>query len=251
MLTTRQGLSSAAIERLIAQHVADAIAAYEANQSNGNETQNKAGGSAGGVEHTTQGCSYKAFLNCQPQNFIGTKGAVGLTRWFEKMKFVFRISNCATDCQVKFATCTLLDGALTWWNSHVKTKLENKLWNLTVKGTDVVGYTQRFQELALLCPKMVLDDKEKIERYVLLLQLMLTTTKSGKMSRIVIITNNKTKGKKWEGYTLLELVTRHDMLELCRSTTSASFITIVHVPINVETARKSATKQEIVGPLPR
>ncbi|GKA41126.1 hypothetical protein Tco_0733719, partial [Tanacetum coccineum] len=86
-----------------------------------NETQNEAGGSVGGVEHTTRGCSYKAFLNYQPQNFAETEGAVGLTRCFEKMEYVFFISNCATDCQVKFATCTLLDGALTWWNSHVKT----------------------------------------------------------------------------------------------------------------------------------
>ncbi|GKG32375.1 hypothetical protein Tco_0429885, partial [Tanacetum coccineum] len=37
------------------------------------------------------------------------------------MEFVFHISNCATNCQVKYATCTLLDSALTWWNSHVKT----------------------------------------------------------------------------------------------------------------------------------
>ncbi|GJS03346.1 reverse transcriptase domain-containing protein [Tanacetum coccineum] len=195
MMTTRQGLSSAAIERLIAQHVADAIAAYEANRSNGNATQNEASGSAVGVENTARGSSYKAFLNCQPRNFVRTEGLVGLTRWFEKMESVFRISNCATDCQVNFATCTLLDGALTWWNSHVKTvrideahemswkdlmklmikvyfprnkiqNLENDLWNLTVKGTDVAGYTQRFQELAFFCPKMVLDEEEKIKRYI-------------------------------------------------------------------------------------
>ncbi|GJZ03515.1 hypothetical protein Tco_0536790 [Tanacetum coccineum] len=43
-----------------------------------------------------------------------TEGVVGLARWFEKMKFLFRISNCATGSQVKFATCTLDDGALTW-----------------------------------------------------------------------------------------------------------------------------------------
>ncbi|GJS02028.1 putative reverse transcriptase domain-containing protein [Tanacetum coccineum] len=49
------------------------------------------------------------------------KGVVGLARWFKKMEFVFRISNWATSSQVKFATCTLLDGALTWWNSHVHT----------------------------------------------------------------------------------------------------------------------------------
>ncbi|GJV53467.1 putative reverse transcriptase domain-containing protein [Tanacetum coccineum] len=43
-------------------------------------------------------------------------------------------------------------------------KMENELYNLSVKGTDVVGYTQRFQELALLCPGMVLDEEKKIKR---------------------------------------------------------------------------------------
>ncbi|GKD51502.1 reverse transcriptase domain-containing protein [Tanacetum coccineum] len=31
-------------------------------------------------------------------------------------------------------------------------KMENELWNLTVKDNEVVNYTQRFKELALLCP---------------------------------------------------------------------------------------------------
>ncbi|GJS18595.1 putative reverse transcriptase domain-containing protein [Tanacetum coccineum] len=86
--------------------------------------------------------------------------------WFEKMESVFHISNCTVACQVKFATCNLLGSALAWWNSHVKTvghdvaygmtwktlrkmmtdkycprseikKLEIKIWNLKVKGTDV------------------------------------------------------------------------------------------------------------------
>ncbi|GJS21987.1 putative reverse transcriptase domain-containing protein [Tanacetum coccineum] len=37
------------------------------------------------------------------------------------MESVFSISNCTAASQVKFATCTLQDDALTWWNSHVKT----------------------------------------------------------------------------------------------------------------------------------
>nr|GEY11295.1 reverse transcriptase domain-containing protein [Tanacetum cinerariifolium] len=43
-------------------------------------------------------------------------------------------------------------------------KLENDLWNLCVKGTDVAGYTRLFQELTLLCPGMVLEENDKIER---------------------------------------------------------------------------------------
>nr|GFB10099.1 reverse transcriptase domain-containing protein [Tanacetum cinerariifolium] len=37
---------------------------------------------------------------------------------FEKMETVFNISNCPPKYQVKYATCTLQDNALTWWNSH-------------------------------------------------------------------------------------------------------------------------------------
>ncbi|GKB27957.1 putative reverse transcriptase domain-containing protein [Tanacetum coccineum] len=45
-------------------------------------------------------------------------------------------------------------------------KLEVELWNLKVKGTDVLGYNQRFQELALLCVRMFSEESDKIEKYV-------------------------------------------------------------------------------------
>ncbi|GJT11124.1 putative reverse transcriptase domain-containing protein [Tanacetum coccineum] len=49
------------------------------------------------------------------------EGVVGLTRWIEKMESVFNISGCAVENQVKFATCTLLGAALTWWNGQIRT----------------------------------------------------------------------------------------------------------------------------------
>ncbi|GJR71454.1 reverse transcriptase domain-containing protein [Tanacetum coccineum] len=133
--------------------------------------------------------------SCNPHDFKGTEGAIGLTDWFEKMEFVFHISDCAESWQVKYATCTLQDEALTWWNSYVKTmnseaaysigwkvlkemlieeycpsheiqNIEAELWNLTVNGSNVVGYTRKCQELALLCPNIVPTEKKKIERYV-------------------------------------------------------------------------------------
>nr|GEX71694.1 putative reverse transcriptase domain-containing protein [Tanacetum cinerariifolium] len=66
-------------------------------------------------------CSYTDFMKCQPLNFKGTEGVVGLSQWLEKMESVFHISGCTIDNQVKFATCTLLGAALTWWNGHVRT----------------------------------------------------------------------------------------------------------------------------------
>nr|GEZ00887.1 hypothetical protein [Tanacetum cinerariifolium] len=69
---------------------------------------------------TVRPCFYADFMKCQPLNFKGTKGMVGLTQWIEKMESVFQISGCAIENQVKFATCTLLDAALTWWNSQIR-----------------------------------------------------------------------------------------------------------------------------------
>ncbi|GKC62673.1 putative reverse transcriptase domain-containing protein [Tanacetum coccineum] len=45
-------------------------------------------------------------------------------------------------------------------------KLEGKMYNLKVKGTDVVGYNQLFQELALICARMFPEELDKIEKYV-------------------------------------------------------------------------------------
>ncbi|GJX53868.1 putative reverse transcriptase domain-containing protein [Tanacetum coccineum] len=97
------------------------------------------------------------------------EGVVGLTRWIEKMESVFNISGCAVENQVKFATCTLLGAALTWWNGQIRTfgeikKLEIELWNLKVKGNDVPAYTERFQELTLICTKFVANETEKVDK---------------------------------------------------------------------------------------
>ncbi|GJZ49824.1 reverse transcriptase domain-containing protein [Tanacetum coccineum] len=148
-----------------------------------------------GTVRTPRECTYKDFLNCKPLTFKGTEGVVVLSQWFEKMESVFHISNCAVENQVKFATCTFLGNALTWWNSHMKTvtqdvayamdwkalkkmmtvkycprgeikKLEIELWNLKVKGTDVASYTLRFQELALMCGRMFHEESEEVEKYV-------------------------------------------------------------------------------------
>nr|GEY77037.1 hypothetical protein [Tanacetum cinerariifolium] len=58
-------------------------------------------------------CTFQDFLKCKPDTFSRTVGVVGLTRWFEKMETVFNISNCPPKYQVKYATCTLQNSALT------------------------------------------------------------------------------------------------------------------------------------------
>ncbi|GKF64355.1 hypothetical protein Tco_0187803 [Tanacetum coccineum] len=80
------------------------------------------------------------------------------------MESVFNISGCAIKNQVKFATCTLLGAALTWWNGQIRT-LEIELLNLKVKGNDVPAYTERFQELTLICTKFLANETEKVDKY--------------------------------------------------------------------------------------
>ncbi|GJV00525.1 hypothetical protein Tco_1329795 [Tanacetum coccineum] len=65
-------------------------------------------------------CSYTEFMSCQPFNFKGTEGAVGLIHWFEGIKSVFLRSNYTEDCKVKFYTGTLTEEALSWWNSFAQ-----------------------------------------------------------------------------------------------------------------------------------
>ncbi|GJU83816.1 retrotransposon protein, putative, ty3-gypsy subclass [Tanacetum coccineum] len=107
-----------------------------------------------------RGCSYKEFMSCQPTYFKGTKGAVGLTRWFERLESMFFISKCAENDKVKYATGTLLNEAL----SREVQKLEVELWNHMVKGVDITTYNLRFQELAILCPAIVLTIEKLLER---------------------------------------------------------------------------------------
>nr|GEZ75824.1 reverse transcriptase domain-containing protein [Tanacetum cinerariifolium]GEZ77337.1 reverse transcriptase domain-containing protein [Tanacetum cinerariifolium] len=85
-----------------------------------NASQNSSGGPRRPVQ-PARICSYTDFMKCQPLNFRGTEGVVGLSRWVEKMESVFHTSGCVVENQVKFAACTMLDVALTWWNGHVRT----------------------------------------------------------------------------------------------------------------------------------
>ncbi|GJU02116.1 reverse transcriptase domain-containing protein [Tanacetum coccineum] len=140
-------------------------------------------------------CIYKEFMSCQPFNFKGMEGTVGLICWFERTESVFLRSNCTEDCKVKFATGTLTKEALSWWNSFTQPigieevykiswsefkkllikkycprtevkKMEDEFYNLTIKGNDLKTYIRRFQELAILFPTMVPNFEKLIKVFI-------------------------------------------------------------------------------------
>nr|GEV10188.1 reverse transcriptase domain-containing protein [Tanacetum cinerariifolium] len=139
--------------------------------------------------------NYKEFISCQPFYFNGTKGTVGLIRWFEWTESVFSRSNCAEENKVTFATGTLTDDALSWWNAYAQPigieqdnkttwaklkrlltnkycprnevkKMEDEFYNLIVKGNDLKTYIRRFQEIAVLCTNMVPNTKKLMEVFI-------------------------------------------------------------------------------------
>ncbi|KAJ9536718.1 hypothetical protein OSB04_un000103 [Centaurea solstitialis] len=146
-------------------------------------------------EHRERECTYKSFRSCNPKEFHGTEGAVGLLTWLEGMESVLHISKCTEGNKVEYAACLLQGRALTWWNTQVQTrgreatsqiswedfkkmlkdefcprseiqKLEAELWHHEMKGNDVTTYTTRFHELARLVPHLVTPEQNRVDRYV-------------------------------------------------------------------------------------
>ncbi|GKB20616.1 putative reverse transcriptase domain-containing protein [Tanacetum coccineum] len=116
----------------------------------------------GGVVPVTREYTYQDFLKCQPLFFKGTKGVVGLTRWFQKIEIVIHISNCPSKYQVKYASCTLQNSALTWWNSQKRTIRTDVAYAMTWKELMKL----MTEELILLCTKMVPKEEDKVEKYI-------------------------------------------------------------------------------------
>ncbi|GJZ80506.1 reverse transcriptase domain-containing protein [Tanacetum coccineum] len=113
--------------------------------------------------------NYKEFISCQPFYFNENK--------------------------VTFANGTLTDDALSWWNAYAQpmgveqanritwtelkrlltnkycprteiNKMEEELYNLTVKGNDLKPYVRRIEELTVLCPNMVPNNEKLLEAFI-------------------------------------------------------------------------------------
>ncbi|GJU01748.1 putative reverse transcriptase domain-containing protein [Tanacetum coccineum] len=138
---TTTTVTNSQLKAMIDQGVTAALAARDADRSmNGDDSYNSRTG--------------------------GTEGVVELTQLFEKIETVFSISNCSMENQIKFSTYLKKKMIDKYCPSTDIKKLKAELWNLKVKGTNVIGYNQCFQELALMCVRMFPEESDKIKRYV-------------------------------------------------------------------------------------
>nr|GEX42781.1 hypothetical protein [Tanacetum cinerariifolium] len=118
MLTTKQGISSDAIEQLIAKRVDDALTAYEANQNNGNGngSHDETNGSARRNMHTALGIDATYEIS-----------------WKELMKMMTEVYCLRNEIQ----------------------KMESESWNLIVKNNDVCGNYKRVGHMTKDCRTLV------------------------------------------------------------------------------------------------
>ncbi|GKB55908.1 putative reverse transcriptase domain-containing protein [Tanacetum coccineum] len=184
---TRTRMTQDAINELIAKHVYEALKAYDAARNpktkaefeneqqddhvkgevnNGNGNGNGNGNpnvNIRGVVPVARECTYQDFMKCQPLNFKGTEGVVGLIRWFKKIET--RI--IGTDAAFSMSWRELLKLMIkVYCPRNEIQKMEFELWNLIVKSNDLAAYTRRFQELTMMCTKMVPKEEDRVEKFI-------------------------------------------------------------------------------------
>ncbi|GJR13320.1 hypothetical protein Tco_0795972 [Tanacetum coccineum] len=154
-------VTDAQLQALIDQGVAAAMAEVEASRVRNGYNSN---GSGSRPAQVVRECSYSKFLKCKPLDFKGTEGVVELTRWFEKMEY----DHYSEQYAIPMATLKKMMTDKYCPRGEIK-KIETEMWNLKVKGTDVVAYSRRFQQLALMCSRMFPEeiDKMKYNRWLL------------------------------------------------------------------------------------
>ncbi|GKA34872.1 putative reverse transcriptase domain-containing protein [Tanacetum coccineum] len=160
-------MTQAAICRMIKENVDADIAAERARHANvGNDARGSGPARGQDAAPAARECTFSGFMN-----------------------------DCAEGKKVRFAAATLQGPALIWWNAKIATmgletvnqmswtemkqlmtaeffpieevqRMEHKLWNLKVKEYSIVAYTQRFNELALMCPRMVEPERVKVDAYI-------------------------------------------------------------------------------------
>nr|GEV74033.1 hypothetical protein [Tanacetum cinerariifolium] len=130
----------------------------------GNGNGNKGGNGNGNTNqndrstmHVAHECTYHDFVKCQPLNFKGTEGLFGV----DKMRTIGADAAFAMSWR---ELMKLMTEVYCLRNEIQKMKFE--LWNLTMKNNGLAAYTQRFQELTMMCTKMVPEEEDRVEKFI-------------------------------------------------------------------------------------
>ncbi|GJX78643.1 putative reverse transcriptase domain-containing protein [Tanacetum coccineum] len=151
---TTTSVTSAQLKEMIDQGVTTALAAHDADRNMNGDDNHNSGMGVRRTERVARECTYQDFMKCQPLYFKGTEGVDRMGTVVHDVAYEMTWTDLKKKMTDKYCP-----------RGEIK-KLEVELWNLKVKGTDVIGYNQRFQELALRCVRMSPEESDKIEKYV-------------------------------------------------------------------------------------
>ncbi|GKC92880.1 putative reverse transcriptase domain-containing protein [Tanacetum coccineum] len=152
MTITRSGMTPEAIEELVNRRMEEALVAHEVTCSANaletkNQSQNGSDGDNGNGENGNGGNGNGRNENVRGLNShkrtIGIEAAFAMS-WRELMKLMTEVYCPRNEIQ----------------------KMESELWNLAVKNNDLAAYTHRFQELTMMCTKMVLEEEGRVEKFI-------------------------------------------------------------------------------------
>ncbi|GJW27274.1 putative reverse transcriptase domain-containing protein [Tanacetum coccineum] len=125
---TTTPMTDAQIKALIAQGVADALAERDTDRSRNGDDSHDSGTDGRRRMPVARECTYTDFLKCQPLNFKGTEGVVGLTQWTVRHDVAYAMPWKTLKKMMTDKYCP---------RGEIK-KLEIELWNLKVKESDEV-----------------------------------------------------------------------------------------------------------------
>nr|GEW84659.1 putative reverse transcriptase domain, ribonuclease H-like domain protein [Tanacetum cinerariifolium] len=126
----------------------------------------RAGGPAGGPAAAPMAweCTFTGFMKCGPTQFHGTEGAVGLVRWFKKIENTFEIRREVANGRPWTEVKQMMTDE--FYPTKEVQRLEDELRHLKLRDLNIATYTERFNELALLCLDVIPNEKKKIELYI-------------------------------------------------------------------------------------
>nr|GEW56177.1 hypothetical protein [Tanacetum cinerariifolium] len=157
-------MTQAAICQMIKDSVNPAIATERARQASVKNDASESGPVRGqDAALVVRECTFAGFMKCNPAIFRGVEGAIGLRRWFKKTESVSRSMNTVNE--MPWTEMKQLMIAEFCPIEEVQ-RMEHELWNLKVKEYDVVAYTKRFNELALMCLRMVEPERVTVDAYI-------------------------------------------------------------------------------------
>ncbi|GKB54186.1 putative reverse transcriptase domain-containing protein [Tanacetum coccineum] len=157
-------MTQAAIKKLVAHSVTADLEAQAATMA-GISNRNRNTGPIGTLVAKTR--NYKEFISCQPFYCKVTEGAGwphphGLNELNRILSKHMYQKNKVPLCYWK----SLTDVPCPYCPRTEVKKMEDKLYNLTIKGNDLKPYVGRFQELAVICSNMVPNTEKLLEAFI-------------------------------------------------------------------------------------